>query len=204
MGVEAMAHKDDEVRIARALMDGRSEVFEQFVDAFRTRIFQYSYLMCGHREDAEEVAQDTLLKAFENMGSLREPERIRSWVFRIAKNACLMKRRRSIFAPPSESSLEERDAGLVAGSEVAPDELVLQAEMQDALTAAIRELPPNYRSVLLLRDIEELSTEEAAEILELNTATVKQRLHRARLALRKNLEQRLRPDRGRPGNGDLQ
>src|SRR5512135_2865394 len=63
--------------------------------------------MCGHREDAEEVAQETLLKVFENGEQLREPEKIRSWVFRIAKNACLMKRRKSIFAPVRELSLDE-------------------------------------------------------------------------------------------------
>ncbi len=63
--------------------------------------------MCGHREDAEEVAQDTLLKVFESFGQLREPERIRPWVFRIARNACLMKRRKSMFAPSQELSLDD-------------------------------------------------------------------------------------------------
>ncbi len=63
--------------------------------------------MCGHREDAEEVAQETLLKVFESFDQLREPERVRPWVFRIAKNACLMKRRKSVFAPEHELSLEQ-------------------------------------------------------------------------------------------------
>ena len=63
--------------------------------------------MCGQREDAEEVAQDTLLKVFENFAQLREPEHVRSWVFRIARNACLMKRRKSVFAPVQELSLDE-------------------------------------------------------------------------------------------------
>ena len=87
----------EEVQLARDLMDGRMEAFDRFVEIFRTRIFQYSYLMCGHREDAEEVAQDALLNAFENFGSLREPEHVRPWMFRIARNACLMKRRKSVF-----------------------------------------------------------------------------------------------------------
>jgi RNA polymerase sigma-70 factor (ECF subfamily) len=190
-----MAHNTDEVRIARALIERRPEVFDEFARTFGRRIFQYSYLMCGHREDAEEVAQDTLMRAFENAASLREPERIRSWVFRIAKNVCLMKRRRSIFAPASELSIETGVAGTLPSGDAPPDEIVLQTEMQDALMAAIRQLPPNYRSVLLLRDMEELSTEETAEILDLTTDTVKQRLHRARTALRKNLEDRLRPQR---------
>ena len=63
--------------------------------------------MCGQREDAEEVAQETLLRVFESFDRLREPERVRSWVFRIARNACLMKRRKSAFAPSRELSLDE-------------------------------------------------------------------------------------------------
>jgi RNA polymerase sigma-70 factor (ECF subfamily) len=161
------------------------EAFDAFVEHFRTRVFQYSYLMCGHREDAEEVAQDTLMKVFENFASLREPEKVRSWVFRIAKNACLMKRRRSIFAPQHELSLD--DSVHEPSSGEMPDAGVYRHEIQSALTAAIQQLPPNYRSVVLLRDIEELSTEEAAEILEVSPDVVKQRLHRGRLALRKLL-----------------
>jgi RNA polymerase sigma-70 factor (ECF subfamily) len=188
-----------DVRLATALSEGRLEVFDQFVDHFRTRIFQYSFLMCGVREDAEEVAQDTLLKVFENFASLREPEKVRSWVFRIAKNACLMKRRRSIFAPQQELSLEHymRETGddgstherHIAGDSVLPDAIVYEHEMRQALTRAIRALPPDYRAVILLRDLEELTTEEAADILEISTDAVKQRLHRARKALRKEMEE---------------
>jgi RNA polymerase sigma-70 factor (ECF subfamily) len=189
-----------EVRLARALIEGRLDAFDDFVETFRTRIFQYSYLMCGHREDAEEVAQDTLLKVFENFASLREPDRVRSWVFRIAKNACLMKRRRSMFAPERELSLEQYVSDLdgsaldrqIADAGELPDQELFRAEMNAALTRAMQQLPSNYRSVILLRDIEELSTEETAEILDLSTDVVKQRLHRGRLALRKTLEQQLR------------
>jgi RNA polymerase sigma-70 factor (ECF subfamily) len=181
-------------------MEGKLEVFEEFVDTFRTRIFQYSYLMCGQREDAEEVAQDTLLKVFENFASLREPERVRPWVFRIARNVCLMKRRRSIFAPAHELSLEQYMTGAgdrnphpIEDGGIRPDEEFLRGEMTAALTKAIRALPENYRPVVLLRDIEELTTEETADILEISTDLVKQRLHRGRLALRKLVVEQLRP-----------
>jgi RNA polymerase sigma-70 factor (ECF subfamily) len=195
--------EDADVRLARALIEGRLDVFDEFVETFRRRIFQYSYLMCGQREDAEEVAQDTLLKLFENFASLREPERVRSWVFRIAKNACLMKRRRSIFAPEHEVSLEQyvhepsTDGGFydrqIPADGALPDEEVFRGEMNAVLTRAIRQLPPNYRSAILLRDIEELSTEDTADILEVSIDVVKQRLRRGRLALRKVLDEELRP-----------
>jgi RNA polymerase sigma-70 factor (ECF subfamily) len=187
-----------EVKLARALMEGKLEFFDEFVDTFRTRIFQYSYLMCGQREDAEEVAQDTLLKAFEHFDTLREPERVRSWVFRIAKNACLMKRRKSLFAPEHELSLEhylsgdgETNRHQIADGGILPYDEVLRSEMNAALKQAIQELPPNYRAAILLRDIEELSTQETAEILEVSPDVVKQHLHRGRLALKKILDQQL-------------
>jgi len=179
------------------------DAFDEFVETFRNRIFQYSFLMCGQRDDAEEVAQDTLLKVFESFGSLREPQKVRSWVFRIAKNACLMKRRRSIFAPDHELSLEqymhpgasadgstmERQVAIIGED---PEAEVYRREMSSALARAIQTLPTSYRSVILLRDIEELSTEEASEILEVSVDNVKQRLHRGRIALKKALEQELR------------
>jgi RNA polymerase sigma-70 factor (ECF subfamily) len=189
---------DSDVRLAKALSEGRMEAFDEFVEHFRTRIFQYSYLMCGQREDAEEVAQDTLIKVFENFRSLREPENVRSWVFRIAKNVCLMKRRKSVFAPDHEFSLEEytHDGEVynrqIPGRTALPDQDLYQREITDAITRAIQQLPPNQRRVVLLRDMEELSTEETADILDVSTDVVKQRLRRGRLALRALLKEFLR------------
>ncbi|MGB9455462.1 MAG: sigma-70 family RNA polymerase sigma factor [Bryobacteraceae bacterium] len=191
-----------ETDLARRLMAGDAGAFDRFVEHFRAKVFQYSWLMCGHREDAEEVAQDTLLRVFQSFDQLREPERVRQWVFRIAKNACLIKRRKSIFAPARELSLDEfvpasgGDGGdvriQVADWSSLPDEQVLQGEMKGALEAAIAELPETYRSVILLRDMEELSTEETAEILDVSADVVKTRLHRGRLALRQKLDEYLR------------
>lgn len=96
-----------EIELARQLLAGTPEAFDRFVDHFRAKIFHYSRIMCGHREDAEEVVQETLLRVFENFGQLREPEHVRAWVFRIAKNACLIKRRKSVYAPQQELSLDE-------------------------------------------------------------------------------------------------
>jgi len=190
--------RDTETALARRLMAGEADAFDRFVEHFRAKIFHYTWLMCGQREDAEEVAQDTLLKVFESFDQLQEPERVRPWVFRIAKNACLMKRRKSIFAPAHELSLDEfmpskSDSDGAPKLQIAdwsslPDDQVLQSEMREVLGRAIGDLPENYRSVILLRDMEELSTEETAQVLELSEDTVKTRLHRARLALRAKLD----------------
>jgi len=193
--------------LARDLLTGNEEAFTQFVNAFHARLAQYSFLMCGQREDAEEVAQETLMKVFESIDQLRDPGRLKTWVFRIAKNECLMKRRRSVFAPRVELSLDELrpkrvENGKTPGIEIAdwgslPDDLLLDSELHSALTMAIQQLPETYRSVVLLRYVEELSTNETAEILEITPDTVKTRLHRGRLALRQHLDLYLRNARGR-------
>ena len=179
----------DETRLARALLAGETGAFDRFVEHFRSRIFHYSWLMCGQPEDAEEVAQETLLKVFENFAALREPERVRPWVFRIARNACLMQRRKSVFAPAHELSLDELPPGAEAADEASPaDTRMLRAELRAVLDRAIMELPPAYRPVVVLRDLEELSTEDTAQILDLSPDVVKTRLHRGRVAMRQKLD----------------
>jgi RNA polymerase sigma-70 factor, ECF subfamily len=172
------------------------------VEHFRAKVFRYSWLMCGQREDAEEVAQETLLKVLESFSQLRDPSHLGAWVFRIAKNACLMKRRKSVFAPEHELSLDEflptsANGGEHRHLEIAdwsglPEDQLLRSEMKQALHRAIAGLPEMYRSVVLLRDIEGLSTDEAAHVLEVSQDVVKTRLHRGRLALRHELDRYLR------------
>ena len=179
----------EETSLARALLAGETGAFDRFVEHFRRRIFHYSWLMCGQPEDAEEVAQETLLKVFENFATLRDPERVRPWVFRIARNACLMQRRKSVFAPAQEFSLDELPAGGdVPDRAEPPDRALLEGELRAVLDRVILELAPTYRAVVVLRDLEELSTEETAEILGLKPDAVKTRLHRARLAMRQTLD----------------
>ncbi len=198
----AVAESSEEVALARDLAAGKPEAFDRFVQVFRSKIFQYSLMMCGHYEDAEEVAQDTLLKVFEKFDQLREPERVRPWVFRIARNACFMKRRKSVFAPAQELSLDElmptgtQDGGQrkleIADWSALPEDQALRAEVHRVVHEAINELPEIFKTVLLLRDIEGLSTLETAEVLEVSEEVVKTRLHRARLAVRQKLDWYLR------------
>lgn len=204
-----MERLDDE-QIARELLSGQPAAFDRFVDSYHSKLFQYAYVMCGNRDDAEEVSQETLLNVFKTIDQLREPARLKAWVFRIAKNACLAKRRKSVFAPSRVLSLEElmpvRDGSNHEAIQIAdwrnlPDMSLLQSELATTLDEAIGGLPEMYRSVLLLRDVEGLSTEETAEVLELNQAAVKQRLHRARLAVRAKLDEYLRTDRIRQTHG---
>ncbi len=150
-----------DVDLARELMQGSADAFERFVDLYYGKIFRYSFTMCGQREDAEEVAQETLMKVFENLAQLRDPEHLKPWVFRIAKNACLTKRRKSIFAPAKELSLEDlhprRDGESgeldIADWSAVPESAAQNADLRDALHRAVRKLPELYRAIFLLRDV---------------------------------------------------
>ena len=181
--------KQGETELARALLAGETAAFEKFVEHFRSKVFHYSWLICGSPQDAEDVAQQTLFQVFENFDRLRDPASVRAWVFRIARNVCLMQRRRSVFAPAHELSLED----LPASSEFAdglqpPEGESLRSELRAVIDRAVLELPPGYRAVVVLRDLEELSTEETAHVLDLSLDVVKTRLHRGRAAMRQKLD----------------
>lgn len=193
-----MSPEEREIELARELQAGRVEAFDEFVEIFRRKIFQFSMWTCGSREDAEEVAQEALLKAFQHFAQLEDASRVKPWIFRIAKNVCLLRRRKSVFAP-EELSLDELMPGRDSDGQVQvadwsnlPEDQLLRGELRTVLRSAIRQLPEIYRTVLLFRDVEGMSTEQTAQALDVSIDVVKTRLHRARLALRKTLDEYLR------------
>lgn len=184
----------------KELQAGAPGAFDRFVDLYRPRIFSFSYAMCGHRQDAEDVAQETLLQAFRKLNTLRAPEALNTWLFRIARNACLLKHRKSKFAPEHELPLDEfmprregEPAAEIPDWSRLPDEALLNAEVGEQLRRAIAALPPKYRMVLLLRDVQQLSTAEVARVVGASEDAVKTQLHRARLAVRARLSEYLKP-----------
>jgi RNA polymerase sigma-70 factor (ECF subfamily) len=190
-----MCQAAEESDLLRKIQDGDPQAFDDFVNLYGDRIYGFGLRMCGEREDARDIAQETFIKAFESLKTLKEPRALKSWLYRVASNACLMKRRKGKFEPKKELSLDDlmpRDAES-ASFEIpddadSPDDSVAREETRRAVREAIGSLPPHYRIVLLLRDIEQLSTREVAEALNLPETTIKMRLHRARLGVRKYLE----------------
>lgn len=186
----------DDRALAEALIAGRPEAFEPFVRKFAPLIMNFGRRMCGQRDDAEEVLQETLLKAYTSLKDLREPAALTAWVYRVAANACLHMRRRGRHEPERELSLDELlpEPGAGGAPPEVPDwsdiplDRLLQGELRDQLERAVLSLPATFRVVLVLRDQEGFSTRETAEILGVGEPLVKVRLHRARVAMRKALE----------------
>lgn len=172
--------------------------FEEFVDRHGGRIMGFGLRVCGEREDAKDILQETLITAYRSLKGLQDPRAMKSWLYRVASNACLMKRRKGKFEPKTEISLDDLGPLGPAGvlrqipdpSEL-PDEVLARSELGRALQEAIAELPPHYRIVLVLRDMEGLTTREVAAALGLETSAAKMRLHRARLMVRQRLESAL-------------
>ena len=182
----------EELTLVQAAKRGDDSAFEELVRRYDRNVFRIAQHITQNREDAEDVVQDAFLKAFQNLEQFQGQSKFYTWLVRIAVNEALMKLRRR--RPERTVSLDEEvkteDDSLpreVADWSPNPEQQYSQAELRDILTRTIQGLPPGFRTVFVLRDVEGLSTEETAEALDLSIPAVKSRLLRARLQLRERL-----------------
>lgn len=187
--------KDSDTELITAIQTGEGERFEELVSRYEARLYNFGLRICKDVSDAEDLVQETFINIFRYLGDFRQETRFKNWMYRIATGVCHRMRRRSKYAPERELSLEEfipKDHAEIDVETPAwaamPIHQVLNRELGDHLKASVKELPPQYRLVLVLRDMEGFSTEETAEILGITQANVKVRLHRARLFLRDELK----------------
>ncbi|MBM3749539.1 MAG: sigma-70 family RNA polymerase sigma factor [Acidobacteria bacterium] len=176
--------------VARA-REGDADAFTELVNRYDRRIFRLARHITENAEDAEDVLQETFLRAYEHLPGFQGHSKFYTWLARIAINQALMKLRRRR-NDPSVSLDEPVDTGEdTVTREIAvwdnPEKRYSQEEIRGILAKAVETLPPILRSVFVLRDIDELSTEETAEALNLSVPAVKTRLLRARLRLREKL-----------------
>ena len=175
---------------------GSMDAMEEIVERYEDQIFTFGLKMCGHLQDAEDIVQETFLNAFKYLNDFREETKLRNWLFKIAARVCFRKRRKKKFEPERELSLESfvlKD-GLSSSYDIPdlsnnPSEQLERNELKQIINKSILSLPPKYRFVFNLRDIEGFSTKEASEILGITAQTVKTRLHRARLFLREKISE---------------
>jgi RNA polymerase sigma-70 factor (ECF subfamily) len=193
----------DEAALVAALKSGDEAAFETLVRAHTGRMLAVARRLLPDGDDAEEAVQRAFVMAYRGLPDFQADARLSTWLHRIVVNAALMmlraRRRRHEIAiddllPRFDDSEAEHHLGTIAPwRRTAEDEAVL-AETRALVRGAIDRLPPNYRDVLLLRDIEQLDTAETAEALSVTPNAVKTRLHRARLALRALLDPHFRND----------
>jgi RNA polymerase sigma-70 factor, ECF subfamily len=182
--------------MVRGAAAGDSVAMERLLMRAQEVAYRFSLLVCGHPEDAEDVMQDALLNTYRHVSQIKDPEAFRTWLYQTVRNACLMKRRRRVDEPARMTSIEQgrTDADGEPSSLDLPDggrpadQQLIDAWTSERLRKALARLQPGYRVIVVLREMEGLSTREVATITGLSEANVKQRLHRARLMLRESLE----------------
>lgn len=183
--------KDDEAQLVAAAKQGDPTSFNELVNRYERKIFRLAQNITQNREDAEDVMQEAFLKAYTHLANFQGDSRFYTWLVRIAVNEALMKLRKR---RPGEFSLDEpveSDDDFMP-REIAdwgplPDQRYERNQLNSILSEAIEKLEPDFRVVFVLRDVEELSTEETAKLLGLSVPAVKSRLLRARLRLRQKL-----------------
>jgi RNA polymerase sigma-70 factor (ECF subfamily) len=184
----------------------RSETaFEQLVEHYERRAFRLAWRITRNHEDAEDVVQNAFVKAFQNLADFRGDSRFYTWLVRITINEALMKIRRR---HSNEVSIDEpihadatSDPIEIEDQAANPEQRYSQHEVQRILAATINDLEPSHRSVLQLRDVEGLSTQQTAQALDLTPSAVKTRLQRARMKLRDSLNGYFQPTRANRNQG---
>jgi RNA polymerase sigma-70 factor (ECF subfamily) len=181
----------DAALVARA-RDGDPAAFEELVQKYERKVFRLAKNITNNDEDAEDVLQDTFLKAYSHLDGFQGHSKFYTWLVRIAVNEALMKLRkrksdRTVSLDEGLDTGEETMVREIAVWEDDPEQRYSQEEIRTILNDAISALRPAFRTVFILRDIEELSTEETANLLDLSIPAVKSRLLRARLQLRERL-----------------
>ena len=183
----------DEKTIIEQVLAGDSNAFGDLVEAYQQRVYNLALRMCGNPDDAFDLSQEAFFRAWRGLSGFQFESAFSTWLFRLTSNVCLdwlrAKRRRptvslsTVDDEGEEQQLELPDPGK------SPEEILMAAEEREALAKAMNSLPVEYREILTLRAINDLSYTEIAEILKIREGTVKSRLSRARLALRNKLLQ---------------
>lgn len=181
--------------LLRRLRDRDERAFRELLELHRDRVYNITFRMLGNRAEAEDVAQEVFISVFKTIDQFREESKFSTWLYRVAVNHC--KNRIKYLARRHDRDREELDEsahqvnGATTGVPIRaaqPDRALEGAQMEKLLQEAIGNLDDDHRIVVVLRDVEDLSIEEICEITGLPDGTVKSRLHRARLALRKKLQ----------------
>ena len=170
---------DDDLELITAARSGDRAAIDELLARYEPAIYRFGLRMCGDEESAREVLQETMLAAFRHLPGFRADARLSTWLYQIARSFCIKERRG---ARPT-TGLDEQ----LADPGAAPDRQAHANEIGAALAAAIGALPAEQREVLVLRDVEGLSAEEAADVVGIEVGALKSRLHRARTALRAQL-----------------
>jgi RNA polymerase sigma-70 factor (ECF subfamily) len=177
--------------LVRRVQAGNTEAFEELVRRYERKVYNITYRLMGNEQDASEALQDAFMRAYRFIGKFQFKSSFFTWLYRIATNVSLSKLRKREKVETVSIDQPVNEAGdlpfEIPDLKYGPEKLMKQRELRAAIQEAVDGLPKDYRSVVVLRDLEGLSNEEVSKVLKLSVAAVKSRLHRGRLVLREKL-----------------
>jgi RNA polymerase sigma-70 factor (ECF subfamily) len=165
--------------------------FEALANEHKDAVYRQMIRVCGNREDAEDVLIEALLKAYRHLDQLRDSVAFRSWLAQIAKRVCWQLKERDSLMPLLQLSALEDEGKQISANDLPMEAQLASRQVKELLSEAVDSLPPAYRAVYRLRDVEELPGKEVARRLGISPAAMKSRLHRARALLRQQLDEAL-------------
>jgi len=187
--------KSLEARLARMALKGDQSAFAELVGLYQDKLYHMAYRMLYNRQEAEDVVQDTFLRVYKNLERYDDSLKFSTWIYRIATNLCIdrLRKRKPSYSLDAESNDHEGLDGysMIPSDNRTPESELLLSETQHIIHQAIETLPAKYKSVMVLRYLQDMSLQEIGDVLEVPVTTVKTRVHRGREFLRKKLDHKL-------------
>ena len=179
------------VQAAKLLRTADPEFVDEAIRLLQGTVFSFSMKVCGHPEDAEDTMQEVLVRSLPHLARIEDPKALAVWLYKVTRNRCWRMRRKPVDAPRQTLSLDELmpddgELGLLLKAPAAdPESALLSGEQESLVHKAVLSIPPRYRIIFVLHDMEDLDTAQIAQVLDIKQGTVRVRLHRARLCMRK-------------------
>ena len=190
-----MTLKPMDTRLAKLARKGDQRAFAEIVELYKDKLYHLGYRMTGNRQEAEDVVQETFLRVFNNLDRYDENQKFSTWIYRIATNLCIdrLRKRKNVYSLDAESGDHEGLDGysMLPSDDRTPESELMLSETQRVIHEAMETLPPKYKSVMVLRYMQDLSLQEISDVLDMPVTTVKTRVHRGREFMRKKLEHKL-------------
>ena len=181
-----------EARLVSLARDGERDAFAELVDLYKGKLFHLAYRMLSNRQEAEDVVQDTFMRAYQHLDRYDAAHKFSTWIYRIATNLCIDRLRRKKAAYSLDADVTDGDGldgySVLHANDPTPEQELILSERQKLVRRAMEALPVKYKSAMTLKYYQDLSLQEISDILDIPVSTVKTRIHRGRDYLRRKLE----------------
>lgn len=184
-----------DVRLAKLARKGDQRAFAEIVGLYKDKIFHLAYRMLNNRHEAEDIVQETFLRVYKSLDRYDENQKFSTWIYRIGTNLCIdrLRKRKPSYSLDADMNDQEGMDGysMIPSDDRTPESEMLLSETQRIIHQAIETLPAKYKTIMILRYIQDMSLQEISDVLNLPVTTIKTRVHRGREYLRKKLEFKL-------------